>query len=112
MIRDINESGPTNGSELAVNHRVVAAAAAGAQDAWDQIVDAYAGLVWAVPLRHELDQLEAAHVSQLTWMRLSDRLGDVDSEALGDWLQRTAERECSRVIRLSAVSRETEAQIA
>ena len=45
-------------------------------------------------------------------MRLSDRLGDLDSETLGDWLQRTAERECSRVIRLAEVSRESEAQIA
>jgi DNA-directed RNA polymerase specialized sigma24 family protein len=106
MLRDISTS------ESRVGRDIVQSAAAGDQSAWDRIVDAYGPMVWAVPRQCRLSRQEAASVSQLTWMRLSDRLGDLDSETLGDWLQRTAERECSRVIRLSAVSRETEAQIA
>jgi hypothetical protein len=106
MLRDISTS------ESRVGRDIVQSAAAGDQSAWDRIVDAYASMVWAVPRQCRLNRQEAASVSQLTWMRLSDRLGDLDSETLGDWLQRTAERECSRVMRLSAASRETEAQIA
>jgi DNA-directed RNA polymerase specialized sigma24 family protein len=105
MIRNINGKGT-------VGRDVVASAAAGVQDAWDEIVDAYAGLVWAVPRRHELSRDEAAHVSQLTWMRLSDRIADIAPEALGGWLERTAERECTRVIRLCGVGQAEQAQLA
>jgi hypothetical protein len=104
MIRNINGSGP------AVGRGVVQSAAAGVQHAWDEIVDTYAGLVWAVPLRHQLSRREAAYVSQLTWMRLSDRLGDIAPESIGGWLERTAERECARVVRLSLAGQEEQAQ--
>jgi hypothetical protein len=87
-------------------------AVAGDQTAWDKIVDAYAGLVWAVPRRYRLSGQEAAYVSQLTWMRLSDRLDDMAPEVLPSWLERTAERECSRVARLALITHETEAQTA
>jgi hypothetical protein len=106
IMRNGNGSGPT------VRRDVVLAAAAGVQDAWNEIVDTYAGLVWAVPRRHELSRDEAAHVSQLTWMRLSDRIADVAPEALGSWLERTAERECTRVIRLCGAGQEEEPQLA
>jgi DNA-directed RNA polymerase specialized sigma24 family protein len=89
---------------------VVASAAAGTQAAWDQIVDTYAGLVWGVSRRHQLSRDDAVHVSQLTWMRLSDRIGDIAPEALGGWLERTAERECTRVIRLCGAGQEQQAQ--
>ena len=87
MLRDISTG------ESRVGRDIVQSAAAGDQSAWDRIVDAYAPMVWAVPRQCRLNRQEAASVSQLTWMRLSDRLGDLDSETLGDWLQRTAERE-------------------
>jgi hypothetical protein len=106
MLRDISTS------EARVGRDIVESAAAGDQRAWDRIVDAYAPMVWAVPRQSRLNRQEAISVSQLTWMRLSDRLGDLDPDALGDWLQRTAERECLRVIRLGEASRETQAQIA
>jgi DNA-directed RNA polymerase specialized sigma24 family protein len=99
-----------NGNGPALSRDVVTSAVAGNQSAWNQIVDAYAGLVWAVPRRHQLDRQEAAYVSQLTWMRLSDRLGDIAPEALGTWLERTAERESKRVLRLALVVEENEAQ--
>jgi hypothetical protein len=104
MIRNMNGSGPT------VRRDVVDAAAAGVQQAWDEIVDTYASLVWAVPRRHELTRHEAASVSQLTWMRLSDRLADMAPEAIGGWLERTAERECARVVQLSLVGPQEQAQ--
>jgi hypothetical protein len=105
-MRNVNGSGPR------VGRGVVPAAAAGVQEAWDEIVDAYAGLVWAVPRRYHLSGPEAADVSRLTWMRLSDRLGDITPEALGDWLERTAERECTRVVRLALAANGSEVQSA
>ena len=104
MIRNINGSGP------AVGQGVVQSAAAGVQQAWDEIVDTYAGVVWAVPRRQGLSKQDAAHVSQLTWMRLSDRLNDIAPESIGGWLERTAERECARVVGLSLVGQEEQAQ--
>ena len=103
-MRNINGSGPIVGRE------VVASAAAGVQDAWDEIVDTYAGWVWAVPRRHDLSRGDAVHVCQLTWMRLSDRIGDIAPESLGGWLERTAERECLRVVRLCRAGCQEEAQ--
>jgi hypothetical protein len=105
-MRNVNGSGPR------VGRGVVPAAAAGGQEAWDEIVDAYAGLVWAVPRRYQLSGPEAADVSRLTWMRLSDRLGEIAPEALGSWLERTAERECTRVVRLALAATGTEVQSA
>ncbi len=96
----------------AVSQDVVTSAVAGDQSAWDTIVDAYAAQVWAVPRRHQLNGQEAAYVSQLTWMRLRDRLADVASEGLGSWLERTAERESTRAVRLALVTQENEAQTA
>jgi DNA-directed RNA polymerase specialized sigma24 family protein len=100
MLRDISSN------ETGVGPDVVQSAAAGNQAAWDEIVDAYAPLVWAVPRARQLNGQEAAYVSQLTWMRLSDHLGDLPPETLPSWLERTAERECVRVVRLAAASRE------
>ena len=90
---------------------VLQSAAAGDQKAWDEIVDAYAALVWAVPRRHQLDYQEAAWVDQATWRRLCDRPGEMAPETLAGWLERTAERECTRIIRLSVVG-ERQAQTA
>jgi DNA-directed RNA polymerase specialized sigma24 family protein len=104
MIRNINGNGPGVGRD------VVSSAAAGVQDAWDQIVDTYAGLVWEVPRRYQLSRQDAVHVSQLTWMRLSDRIADIAPEALAGWLERTAERECTRVMRLCGAGQEQQAQ--
>jgi RNA polymerase sigma factor (sigma-70 family) len=78
----------------------VAAAAAGDRDAWDAIVARYADLVWAVARSFRLGSADAADVSQTTWLRLVEHLGDVrDPSALGSWLATTARREALALLR-------------
>lgn len=84
--------------------------AAARQEAWDEIVDAHAGSVWAVARRQQLTPREAAHVSQVTWLRLADRLGDLSPEAIGSWLAKTAHRESIRAGRLRRAGGEDEAR--
>src|SRR5436305_14782400 len=79
---------------------LVHAAADGDQDAWDALVDRFAGLVWSIARAHRLSAADAADVSQTTWLRLVEHLGRIrDPERVGAWLASTARHECLRVIR-------------
>jgi hypothetical protein len=93
-----------------VDGQVIQAAAAGVQDAWDAIVDAYAGSVWASARQHGLAWHEARYVSQLTWLRLGDRLDDISPDAIGGWLDETVRRESTRIVRLPMLAEQGEAQ--
>lgn len=74
----------------------------GDQDAWDALVDAYVGLVWAIARNHRLGAGDAADVSQSTWLRLVENIDRIDDpRRVGAWLATTARRECLRVLRLS-----------
>ena len=76
------------------------AAASGDQSAWESIVAAYSGLVWSVARGYRLDAAAAADVSQGTWLRLVEHLGDIrDGERLGGWLATTARREAVGLLR-------------
>jgi len=78
----------------------VVAAAGGDQRAWNAIVERYSGLVWAVARGFRLGAADAADVSQATWLRLVEHLGDIrDGERLGAWLATTARREALGVLR-------------
>lgn len=80
---------------------LVRAAAAGDEQAWTQLVDRFAGLVWSVARGYSLDQSDAADVSQTTWLRLAESLSSVrDPERLGAWLVTCARRESLRTLRL------------
>jgi DNA-directed RNA polymerase specialized sigma24 family protein len=80
---------------------LVARASAGEQVAWDQLVERYGGLVWAVARAHGLGRNDAGDVSQVTWLLLTQHLGALQQpERLGSWLLRTATREAYRVGRL------------
>ena len=80
----------------------VKAAAAGDQQAWDRLVDRYAGLVWAICREHRLSDSDAADTVQLTWLRLLENLGRIrDPQRLGGWLATTCRRECLAVLRQS-----------
>jgi RNA polymerase sigma factor (sigma-70 family) len=79
---------------------LVNAAAEGDQRAWDELVDRFSGLVWAIARAHRLGAADAADVSQTTWLRLVEHLGRLrDPEHVGAWLATTARHECLRVIR-------------
>jgi RNA polymerase sigma factor (sigma-70 family) len=79
---------------------VLAAAVQGDQRAWDVIVARYSGLVWSVARGFRLGAADAADVSQATWLRLVEHLGDVrDGARLGAWLATTARREALGLLR-------------
>jgi DNA-directed RNA polymerase specialized sigma24 family protein len=80
---------------------LVARASAGEQGAWDQLVDRYGGLVWAVARAHGLGRKDASDVSQVTWLLLAQHLDALQQpERLGSWLLGTATREADRMRRL------------
>jgi RNA polymerase sigma factor (sigma-70 family) len=85
---------------------LVRAAAAGERDAWDQLVQRFSGLVWAVTRGHRLRGDDASDVFQTTWLRLVEQLPRIrEPERVGGWLATTARRECLRV--LGRAGRET-----
>lgn len=74
-------------------------AAAGSQDAWNEIVRRYERLVWSVARAHRLDAADAADAVQTTWLRLVEHLGAVhEPDRLGAWLATTARRESLRLV--------------
>lgn len=79
---------------------LVAKARDGDQRAWDQIVERYASLVWAVCRRHRLSRADADDVGACVWLRLVERLDTIrEPAALPGWLATTTRRECLRVLR-------------
>jgi RNA polymerase sigma factor (sigma-70 family) len=80
--------------------RLVAEAAAGDPAAWDQLVEAFSGLVWSVARGHGLYGAEAADISQTVWLRFVEHLHRIrQPERAGAWLATTARHECLRVLR-------------
>jgi len=78
----------------------VQAAAAGDAQAWERLVDRYAGLVWSVCRAHRMSAEDAADVSQLTWLRLLENLDQIrDPQRLAGWLATTCRRECLAYLR-------------
>ncbi len=82
---------------------LVEGAASGDEHAWQELVDEFGGLVWAVTRAHRLGDADAADVAQTSWLRLVEHLDRLDEPArVGAWLATTARRECLRVLRRSA----------
>ncbi len=79
--------------------RMVRAAAAGDRGAWDELVSRYVALLWAIALRHGLNESDAGDVVQTTWLRLLEHIDDVrDPARVGSWLATTAQRESLRIV--------------
>ena len=53
---------------------LVARVRIGEQAAWDQLVERYGAMVWAVARGHDLGLEDAADVSQVTWLLLAQHL--------------------------------------
>jgi RNA polymerase sigma factor (sigma-70 family) len=80
--------------------RLVSEAAGGNGAAWDQLVDAFSGLVWSVVRGHRLYGPDGADVSQTVWLRFVEHLARLrEPERAGAWLATTARHECLRVLR-------------
>jgi RNA polymerase sigma factor (sigma-70 family) len=73
-------------------------ASAGDSGAWDELVDRFSGMVWAVARGHGLSSADAADVSQTTWLRLVEHLDRIrEPDRVGAWLATTARHESMRV---------------
>ena len=78
---------------------LVARAAGGDQGAWNEIVDRYAPLVWAICARFGLNSQDREDVGQSVWLLLVEQLGKLrEPAALPGWLSTTTHRECLRVV--------------
>ncbi len=74
----------------------------GDKQAWDELVDRYAPLIWSICRRYRLRRADADDVGQGVWLRLVDQLGSLrDPAGLPGWLATTTQRECGRVLRAS-----------
>jgi RNA polymerase sigma factor (sigma-70 family) len=79
---------------------LVARAASGDQAAWDEIVERYAPLVWAICLRHQLDRQSIDDIGQGVWLLLVENIGRLrEPAALPGWIATTTRRECLRALR-------------
>jgi Sigma-70 region 2 len=98
--RQTNDTGDHTAASAGTSE-LVARASAGDQGAWDQLVERYGELVWAVARTHGLGRSDASEVSQVTWLLLTQHLASIQQpERLGDWLLRTATREAYRMCKL------------
>jgi RNA polymerase sigma factor (sigma-70 family) len=81
---------------------LVARAADGDQAAWDDIVERYTPLVWAICLRHQLDRQRIDDIGQSVWLLLVENISRLrEPAALPGWLATTTRRECLRALRSS-----------
>ena len=72
----------------------------GDKQAWDELVERYAPLIWSICRRHQLGGADADDVGQNVWLRLVNHLGTLrDPAALPGWLATTTRRECGRALR-------------
>lgn len=79
---------------------LVARARDGDQQAWNELVERYAPLVWTICNRFRLSRPDIDDVAQTVWLLLVERLADIrEPAALPGWLATTTQRECLRVLR-------------
>jgi RNA polymerase sigma factor (sigma-70 family) len=79
---------------------LVARAAGNDQDAWNELVERYSPMVWAICTRYRLSSQDIEDVNQNVWLRLVEQLGNLrEPAALPGWLATTTSRECLRVLR-------------
>jgi RNA polymerase sigma factor (sigma-70 family) len=89
-------------NRAAAIERLVRDARDGDERAWSELVQRYAGIVWATARAHRLNDADAADVSQATWLKLFRSLHTLNTPcAVGAWLATTSRRECLRCIQRS-----------
>src|SRR5215831_1773091 len=78
---------------------LVTRASQGDQDAWYEIIDRYASLVYTICTRYRLSNHDIEDVGQNVWLLLVEQLGKLrEPAALPGWLATTTTRECLRVV--------------
>ena len=77
---------------------LVARAAGDDYEAWNELVERYVPLVWAICARFQLSRDDIEDVGQNVWLLLVEQLGKLrEPAALPGWLATTTRRECLRV---------------
>ncbi len=80
---------------------LVHAAARGDEAAWTALVQRFAGLVWETVRAYPLPAATAASAAHMTWLRLTQNLGQMPSPGhVGEWLEAAAHQESRRAVRL------------
>lgn len=80
---------------------LVARAGDGDEDAWEALVEQFAGLVWHVVRGFRLPNAVAEDIYQTTWLRLAENLARIRKPgSVGSWLARTARNECLRAVKV------------
>jgi RNA polymerase sigma factor (sigma-70 family) len=75
------------------------------EDAWNEMVRRYSGLVAFVIRHYRLNPADTQDVSQLVWLRLVEHLGQIrEPAALPSWLATTTRHECERYLRVNGRS--------
>ena len=73
---------------------------AGDEEAWNEVVDRYAGLVWSVARSFRLSSAATQDVVQTVWLRLAEHCTKIrQPDRLASWLATTTRNESLRVIR-------------
>lgn len=74
----------------------------GDQEAWNEIIDRYAPLVWAICVRYQLSRADIDDVGQSVWLLLVENVASLrEPAALPGWIATTTRNECLRVLRAS-----------
>ncbi len=72
----------------------------GDQEAWNEIIERYSPLVWAICARYQLGRPDADDVGQGVWLMLVENIANLrEPAALPGWLATTTRNECLRVLR-------------
>ena len=79
---------------------LVTRARTGDKQAWDELVDRYAPLIWSICRRYGLGRADAEDVGQSVWLLLVEQLDRIrDPAALPGWLATVTRHECLRIVR-------------
>ena len=71
----------------------------GDQDAWNELIERYAPLVWSICARSQLSREDIDDAAQGVWLRLVENIGSLrEPAALPGWLATTTRRECLRIL--------------
>jgi RNA polymerase sigma factor (sigma-70 family) len=70
------------------------------QEAWHELVERYAPLVWSICARYQLDRGDIDDVGQTVWLLLVENIRNLrEPAALPGWLATTTRHECLRTLR-------------
>jgi RNA polymerase sigma factor (sigma-70 family) len=82
---------------------LVRRAVEGDEQAWRELVRRHAGAVYAVARSYQLNASDASDVSQIVWLRLWCKIGDIrEPQYLAAWLSAVTRHECVRLLRRAA----------